>query len=714
MKQYIHSCIFFGLLSFSPSCLSKSSPKEVKSALSTIKESLEKNTKLKKNPLESIDIDDFETSGYLHQYKALAYYQISKSEEGKNKLEYLEKALQEINLANNDPYFSSASLNKTGKDILIQAIETSFAIKNYEDLLQNIEKLPKSELKKDHYILYYGFALYKMKEFDEFKTLALKYLPLFENKTAVQNHLQIDPQWDSVLKELPRDSFAPKEKIPLTKKETISKDAILDDPSPYLDKLSPKFNFTEASSIFKIATDLYFKLLEKEDLQKKEKSYLKIYSQKMHNFSGYLIEDLIMQHWKKGDLKSCESLSKTFLNKFTMHPSYFKVLYNLARIQEDRKEYAEAFKSYKKFLTLSNDTTLSELAKFRSAWMWHLKRDVKKSIPLFQEYLNEYPDGRYASTSEYLILKNSISHDKFNKDVFSKFFDKYPLNFYSIMLMDEYNFNKRDLLDFFSKDEISTTFKSKFELFKTDINNLTKLRVYNELIEFGLNEDAIKALKSVTNDEQNEIFTLFLASEFHKLQYANGEQSNLIKLIGRSQEIRDLLPLKGLFPDFKRDLISGVIAELKLDISPFLVMSIIRQESAYDAEARSTANAVGLMQLTDGTAKETAQLLDLNTYTLTNERDNLKLGIRTFAELLIKYNYRIDYALSGYNAGEAITQTWIDARGHLQPIEFIESIPYQETRLYIKNILRNYAIYRLLYDQEPTKLITYSLPDRKN
>jgi len=77
------------------------------------------------------------------------------------------------------------------------------------------------------------------------------------------------------------------------------------------------------------------------------------------------------------------------------------------------------------------------------------------------------------------------------------------------------------------------------------------------------------------------------------------------------------------------------------------------------------------------------------------------------SNLLQKFENRLDYALSAYNAGEGATQLWIDLRGHLKPIEFIESIPYQETRLYVKNILRNFGIYRLLYSKRPRSLISY-------
>ncbi len=91
----------------------------------------------------------------------------------------------------------------------------------------------------------------------------------------------------------------------------------------------------------------------------------------------------------------------------------------------------------------------------------------------------------------------------------------------------------------------------------------------------------------------------------------------------------------------------------------------------------------------------------------------MKLGIKNFSNLLKRFNNRLDYALSAYNAGEYAAQSWIDLYGNLEPIAFIESIPYQETRLYVKSILRNYAIYQVLYDKRPAPLISYNFNGEK-
>jgi soluble lytic murein transglycosylase len=488
----------------------------------------------------------------------------------------------------------------------------------------------------------------------------------------------------------------------------MNRDNLLDNPKIYLDKLQKNTYFSKSSEIFKTASNLYFSLLKQEKSTPQEKKFFKAFQLNMYRFSANYIDELVMKHWKILDLKKSEKLSSSFLNLYKGHPLYPKVLYNLARIQEDSKHYDQALKNYKQLLKKSDDPAYAELASFRSAWVMHLNKKAKKAAPLFQEYLNQYPDGKYASTSEYHLLKYTHHKDKsLEKNSVEKFIEKYPLNFYSVVLTDEYHINEDVLLSTLSSKKISDILTDQFRNFKLDIKNIMRLNCYRELIELDLKSDALKVLKGFSFDENNELFMYYLANEFYKNNNTHGESIFLIRLFN-ADKLRSFIPWSSLFPDFRRELIQEQINHLQIRLPSLLVLSIIRQESAFDPEARSSANAFGLMQLTEGTAKGTAALLGLNTFNLSKEEDNLKLGIKTISELLNKYNGRLDYALSAYNAGESITDVWIEIRGHLDPIEFIESIPYQETRTYIKNILRNYAIYRLLYEKNHGPLIFYS------
>ncbi len=136
-------------------------------------------------------------------------------------------------------------------------------------------------------------------------------------------------------------------------------------------------------------------------------------------------------------------------------------------------------------------------------------------------------------------------------------------------------------------------------------------------------------------------------------------------------------------------------------LDPFLVASLIRQESEFNAGAVSRANAVGLMQLLPKTGKTVAKQVKLKGYKppqLYNPAVNLELGTRYFKDMVDKYNGQFEYALAAYNAGSDRVADWLGEGHYRDPQEFVESIPFTETREYVQAILRNASVYRRLYE----------------
>ncbi len=135
-------------------------------------------------------------------------------------------------------------------------------------------------------------------------------------------------------------------------------------------------------------------------------------------------------------------------------------------------------------------------------------------------------------------------------------------------------------------------------------------------------------------------------------------------------------------------------------LDPYLVASLIRQESEFNALALSRANAVGLMQLLPKTGKSVAKQVKLKGYNepqLFTPAVNLELGTRYFNEMVDKYNGQYEYALAAYNAGTDRVGDWLGQGHYRDPQEFVESIPFTETREYVQAILRNANVYRKLY-----------------
>jgi soluble lytic murein transglycosylase len=150
---------------------------------------------------------------------------------------------------------------------------------------------------------------------------------------------------------------------------------------------------------------------------------------------------------------------------------------------------------------------------------------------------------------------------------------------------------------------------------------------------------------------------------------------------------------KAYWPDLRK------YSELN-GLDPYLVASLIRQESEFNAAAISRANAVGLMQLLPKTGKTVAKQVKLKGYSapqLYTPAVNLELGTRYFKEMVDKYNGQFEYALAAYNAGTDRVGDWLGQGHYRDAQEFVESIPFTETREYVQAILRNANVYRQLY-----------------
>jgi soluble lytic murein transglycosylase len=135
------------------------------------------------------------------------------------------------------------------------------------------------------------------------------------------------------------------------------------------------------------------------------------------------------------------------------------------------------------------------------------------------------------------------------------------------------------------------------------------------------------------------------------------------------------------------------------DLDPYLVASLIRQESEFNPGAVSRANAVGLMQLLPKTGKLVAKEVKLKRYNasqLYTPAVNLQLGTRYFKGMVDKFG-SFEYALAAYNAGSDRVEEWLGQGKYRDPQEFVESIPFTETREYVQAILRNANLYKQLY-----------------
>ncbi len=220
----------------------------------------------------------------------------------------------------------------------------------------------------------------------------------------------------------------------------------------------------------------------------------------------------------------------------------------------------------------------------------------------------------------------------------------------------------------------------------------------------GLLDFAVQELQAAATEEKSDQGN-WLAAESAKLYEDAGRYDGAIQVFKRAvpnyfavdlptlpRPYWEALFPKPYWPDLKK-----FSSQNALD--PYLVASLIRQESEFNPSAVSRANALGLMQLLPKVGSAVAKQEKLRHFSsaqLFTPEVNLQLGTRYFREMVDKFG-AFEYALAAYNAGTNRVDDWLGQGKYRDPQEFVESIPFTETREYVQAILRNANVYRQLY-----------------
>ncbi len=222
------------------------------------------------------------------------------------------------------------------------------------------------------------------------------------------------------------------------------------------------------------------------------------------------------------------------------------------------------------------------------------------------------------------------------------------------------------------------------------------------LLAAGMFDEAIAELRAITRETRAS--PLLEATIAYALS-RKGDLRPAITAMRRAYpqfmaEGGEALPaeiLMVIFPVDHWDLIRQYAAARQLD--PFLMTALIAQESTFQADVRSVANAYGLMQVVPATGRRYAQSLGIRpfrTARLTEPETNIRIGMAYFADLLRQFG-DIAPALAAYNAGESRVSRWVAERPGIDRDEFIDDIPFPETQNYVKRVIGTAEDYRQLY-----------------
>jgi soluble lytic murein transglycosylase len=237
----------------------------------------------------------------------------------------------------------------------------------------------------------------------------------------------------------------------------------------------------------------------------------------------------------------------------------------------------------------------------------------------------------------------------------------------------------------------------------------------NDYITLGLNDWAKWELFEIERRTTNKTYLKTLMDAYNKIGSYNRASYIAEIYFGSERSRMGIVDGKEYWQQAYPKAYAPVIENYakKFGVPEALVLAIMRAESHFNREALSPVGARGLMQIMSYTANHLSRLLKEGTVAdqdLYVPETNIKLGARYLARLQFKFEKQVPLVAAGYNAGPHRVYNWLSNFGSLDMDEFIEHVPFVETRNYMKKVVRNYAIYTELYGSKSDTYVWLTQP----
>ncbi len=352
-----------------------------------------------------------------------------------------------------------------------------------------------------------------------------------------------------------------------------------------------------------------------------------------------------------------ERISQTYSEKYEKDEDAFLVVLDDFLAGRD----SDLMKSAKQFIAEYPRSYHRFRAQFMMAEVHYRNRREKEAAPIYRSIIEQIPLSYYAVVASERIgvsLKDAVVNHAPDVDL-----EHLGLGPYETRTLDR----AKAMLGRKQMEEVGI-----------ELDSLTRLRNYST--HFLL---VLMRLGSLA-DQNLTVFKV--ANELMQRKYDGMLTTSVLELV---------------FPDrFQKEI---VVEAEKTGIDPVTITSLIKQESGFKAGAISVSGALGLMQLMPFTALDVKK--DLMLGKLRDPVTNIGIGSKYLQSLLEKYSGNLPYALAAYNAGPHRVAKW---KKEIKPdwsmIQFIESIPYRETREYVSSILRNRHWYQARHGMVPAKV----------
>ncbi len=385
---------------------------------------------------------------------------------------------------------------------------------------------------------------------------------------------------------------------------------------------------------------------------------------------------------------------------------------------EDQSRFDEALERYRHVAKMGDSASQRTDAQWREGWLLYRTDRQREAIRVWQQIVDQ-KDGDAEPQALYWIARaHGQLGDAKAKDLFVQLCQRYPYTYYCQRAREQGEMPVLSRSEQESPVEPVSSIQPVSETVhppdqdshaanRTQIEQQSAFRRAVELRLLGREQDAARELSVLTDRYSRDPEVLAVLSIMlnevgayhHALRLVRSRFREKLERTGGTiaDGLWNVAYPTGLIPTIKQSASNGV--------DPFLVAAIIREESQYDWKAVSRVGAIGLMQVMPTTATAVAQqhhLPNVSREDLFDQEVNIRIGVRYVEQLLTQFSGNVVQAIAAYNAGPVVVGNWAATYRGRSEDEFVELIQYQETRHYVKRVLRSYKEYLRLFGAPKT------------
>ena len=378
---------------------------------------------------------------------------------------------------------------------------------------------------------------------------------------------------------------------------------------------------------------------------------------------------------------------------------------------EDQAQFDEAIAKYRQVARFGEPASQRAEAQWREGWVLYRTGRYPGAIDVWQQIVDQR-ESEFETQALYWIAR---SHDRNGKaksrELFQTLCKRYPYTYYCQLAQGQTDLSMATASDSGKTLEqpVAVTVTNPWPVGtlpepvrqdegRREIEQQPAYQRAVELRTLGLEQEAARELTALTDrygHDPNVLTTLSMlmnevGAYHHALRLVRARFRERLERTGGTvaDGLWNVAYPTGLLRTIKTQGVDGV--------DPFLVAAIIREESQYDRRAVSRVGAIGLMQIMPATANAVAQrhrLPGVVRDDLFDQDTNIQIGVRYVQQLLTQFSGNMVQTIAAYNAGPIAVESWATVYRGRSEDEFVELIPYQETRQYVKRVLRSYKEY---------------------